>query len=145
MARKKSPLDGLRCDFCGAALSTWAFKKWHDEKFHDWLNLRCGTCESPFSETDGNWHLFDVWQHHCADGRFGKVAPRREEKRLDRICVERCIPLRNKPRYRTFTKSTSGMGVRSEVEVTDRVLDSHTKQTSVTSTSDLTPSVRSPT
>jgi hypothetical protein len=76
MARKKSPLDGLHCKFCGVALSTWEFKKWHDEEWHDWLNMRCDACGSRFSETDGSWQLFDVWEHSCTDGRMGKVARR---------------------------------------------------------------------
>jgi hypothetical protein len=74
MAKKRSPLDGLRCEFCGVALSTWAFKKWHDENVHDWLNLRCATCGSAFNENDASWHRFDVWRHRCPDGRSGTVA-----------------------------------------------------------------------
>jgi hypothetical protein len=76
VARKKSPLDGLRCDFCGVAFNTWEFKKWHDEEWHDWSNMRCDACGSGFSKTDGSWELFDVWEHSCADGRMGKVARR---------------------------------------------------------------------
>lgn len=75
MARKKSPLSGLRCEFCGAALSTWAFKKLHDEEFHDWMNLRCDTCGAAFKR-DERWQLCDVWEHFCDDDRSGKVGIR---------------------------------------------------------------------
>jgi hypothetical protein len=74
MARKRSPLDGLRCEFCGAALSTWEFKKWHDENVHDWLNLHCAACDSAFDESDARWHCFNVWTHRCPDGSTGTVA-----------------------------------------------------------------------